>query len=439
MFNSLKIKALDLLNSAVKPLIDALTKAGALRKAVNDKGGNDRIARDIKWLSYSDNKQQTYDRLLYGYFLEENKALADWRKAQGGGMGSIAYYKNQYEASKQLRLQFQNAAKPILNPQVDVVVPDPDEGGGKGGGKGGGSTAKIRALKVEISESRTELQLLKDELKTVENSMAPYGKLTEEWKEMNAYAGELRIKIKEMNGEVGLKGISTLDMVKVPTAADIIKKGQKRIENFKAPEQPKAERSMLGDMQKFVSGLQSVSSGLQQMGIKLPDGVQKIMSTVQGLMTIIQGVQSIIEVFSGTAMAANTASLTGNTTALATLTGAVIANTSAIAANTVTEAVPLLANGGIVHAAGGYRVPGHHFSGDRVPAMLNSGELVLNTSQQEVVAQALQSSRTGSSAGGGGTPYVTGETILLAAGNTIRRRGQGEIVTTGMLRRLGIM
>ena len=46
------------------------------------------------------------------------------------------------------------------------------------------------------------------------------------------------------------------------------------------------------------------------------------------------------------------------------------------------------------------------------------------------------------SAGGGGggssQPYLTGDVILLGVNNYLGRSGQGEIVTTSMLRRAGV-
>lgn len=79
--------------------------------------------------------------------------------------------------------------------------------GNRGGTTRTGSKTKAS---VEVTQSLTELQLLEDELKTVENSMKPFGKATDDWKEMNTYAEELRQRIKEINGETPqlVKGLS---------------------------------------------------------------------------------------------------------------------------------------------------------------------------------------------------------------------------------------
>ena len=85
------------------------------------------------------------------------------------------------------------------------------------------------------------------------------------------------------------------------------------------------------------------------------------------------------------------------------------------------------ANGGVIHAASGYTVPGNNFSGDMVPAMLNSGELVLNRAQQGNLASQLE---------GGGlsnlnlSAEIRGEQIRLVMNNNGRRTGRGEVVQT---------
>ena len=90
-------------------------------------------------------------------------------------------------------------------------------------------------------------------------------------------------------------------------------------------------------------------------------------------------------------------------------------------------------------AASGMMIPGNHPSGDmlRMPVDggqgwigVNSGELILNRSQQGILAGALEQARQESYGGGGGTPYVQGELIYLGVNNYLKRSGRGEIVTS---------
>ena len=181
----------------------------------------------------------------------------------------------------------------------------------------------------------------------------------------------------------------------------------------KKPE--KTEKGIGEKMSTLASGLSSVTSGLQNLGFEIPEGVQEFIGAIQGISSIIQGIQTVISIFQTSSMTANTA--------------AIIANTAALTANSFTRMIPFMANGGVAHAADGWSgtVPGTHFSGDMVPIMVNSGELILNRAQQGVIASAL---------GDGGNKKLQIE--LIAKGEELRgvinangrRTGRGEIVTT---------
>jgi hypothetical protein len=95
-----------------------------------------------------------------------------------------------------------------------------------------------------------------------------------------------------------------------------------------------------------------------------------------------------------------------------------------------------------IHSLTGYAdggiVGGNSYSGDNVfagNAMVNSGELILNRAQQNSIASQLESHSGGLSS----QPYVMGETILLGLNNHLQRDGQGEIVTTSMLKHYGLL
>ena len=76
-------------------------------------------------------------------------------------------------------------------------------------------------------------------------------------------------------------------------------------------------------------------------------------------------------------------------------------------------------------------VGGNNPSGDRLTANVNSGELILNTAQQNAVASELSgNSRISQNQKQDATPYLTGEIMWLGVNNHLRRIGKGEIVTT---------
>ena len=168
-------------------------------------------------------------------------------------------------------------------------------------------------------------------------------------------------------------------------------------------------------LSKGISGLNSITGGLEKMGIEIPSEIQSLIGVIEGVMAVIQGVQTIIGITQTTALTANTA--------------AIISLEAAIWANTASSWFPF-ANGGIVHAANGW-VGGSRYSGDNVPALLNSGELILNRAQQGVLADALEGGGIGNL---GLSVKVTAEELRFILGNNSRRRGKGEYVTTNRLR-----
>ena len=178
----------------------------------------------------------------------------------------------------------------------------------------------------------------------------------------------------------------------------------------------------LGNINQLTGGVNSIAGGIQQLGIDLPKGFQDVLGGIQGVTSILSGITTII-----IAIQALTASNTA-----ASWTDAIIPFAHG-------GIVPHFADGGLVgRAASGMMIPGNHPSGDmlRMPVDggqgwigVNSGELILNRSQQGNLAGQLEQARQ-ESVGGGGTPYVQGELIYLGVNNFLKRSGRGEIVTS---------
>lgn len=234
----------------------------------------------------------------------------------------------------------------------------------------------------------------------------------EEWEALEHRIGELVIKVKELKGELKDVPASISDVAEATNKAtdaqnkkiqdrmndpETISKGVaaivKEIEN-KNKKDDKEEKKYFSDgLNKLAGGLGGIDSGFKSLGIDLGDGFDKVVGGLQGVSSILMGIQSIV---------------------------------SAIEIISSADALIPFANGGIVpHAANGYFVPGNSFSGDTTPILANAGELVLNESQQGVLASRL------SDVGGMRNIQVTGrlegETIALSIDRFGKRTGKGEL------------
>lgn len=140
------------------------------------------------------------------------------------------------------------------------------------------------------------------------------------------------------------------------------------------------------------NGISSLVGGVEQLGFEIPQEMKNVINGIQTVTSILSGIATII---------------------------------TTIQAISAADAIIPFATGGIVRAASGYKVPGRHFSNDQVPALLNSGELVLNRAQQG----ALASSLTAASAPMQLEAVVSAEQIRFVLNNNARRRGRGEYLT----------
>ena len=155
-----------------------------------------------------------------------------------------------------------------------------------------------------------------------------------------------------------------------------------------------------GDYNKLVGSMSTITGALQQLGVEVPEGFSKTLGVLQVISTIVMAIQSL---------------------------AAVTATTSAL------KSIPLIGwflhNGGVVHAANGFSgtVPGNRFSGDQIPAMLDSGETVLNRAQSGIIASALNVIDNGGNAGHTQATIESDQiVILLQNGAQARGKSIGE-------------
>ena len=154
----------------------------------------------------------------------------------------------------------------------------------------------------------------------------------------------------------------------------------------------KQNKSVAEGFGQLTGGIQQMVGSMQQLGIEIPAGLSNVLGGIQSVVTILTTISTIV---------------------------------SAIEAISAADTFIPFARGGIVRAAGGFSVPGNNYSGDRVPALLNSGELVLNKAQQGNLASQLEGSGLGNIRL---EAVASGEQLFFVQNNRGLRTGRGEIV-----------
>jgi hypothetical protein len=288
------------------------------------------------------------------------------------GLSMFSDVKEQLEVFKRQKADYVKLSEDLLTKKVGEQISDsnplPVKVTPTGGGGGGTTSVNLSPFVTSEGERAIEHQEFSpmmntaDFMEALRKEMGMDGEMTRDW-----------------GKEIGKVFADYID------DPDKKKRGKQ-----------KNDDNLIKDVNSITSGISGIFSGIEQLGIELPEGLKDLLSGLQGITTILTGISSLITI---------------------------------ITAIQGTKATPVigwaLAGGGVVHAAGGYTVPGNLYSGDQVPAMLNSGELVLNRAQQSTLASQLQGQDKQMHVVG----EVQGEKIILVANRTFRRKGQGEIVT----------
>ena len=153
LWKSLEIGAINLLNNAVRPLIDALTTAGRLRKSLNDQLGTDSstqfVNQQLAALAGSKHKNFRYNASMK-YYNDEiawrtqyAKDIRAWQSGQRGEALSsriragqkrtgtdfldASLMERQANEFRKMQADFRNRAQAILNPQKKTPEPLPEE------------------------------------------------------------------------------------------------------------------------------------------------------------------------------------------------------------------------------------------------------------------------------------------------------------------------
>ena len=281
------------------------------------------------------------------------------------------------------------------------VLPEFVVTGKKGGGRsGGGSSGKTP------KQEQTEMQQNQQTINTLTQEYVRLGEQTTEEAEKRREAIREEIHLLEqrngllklyaenaqgrlMGGSVQTTGLASSDFKGFASATEVKITGLSDDAKKKLAEANKDsgnQKAMAEGLSQLTGSVGSIVSGLDALGIEVPEELTAVVNTLSGISSILSGISGVVS-----------------------------------AIETIVIAKALLAGGGIVpHAAGGYPVPGNHYSGDLTPIMANAGELVLNKAQQGNLASQLEGDRGKLRL----NATLKGQDILLSIDRTLQSTGK---------------
>lgn len=408
LFNSWKVAALDLLNSAIKPLLQAFTQLGAIQKIQENVNGGGFMERITNNLRSANNKDFVYSQQLMEINKAINKARGNLQQAENGGMGGIEIYRNRLKALEGIRDQYIAAAKQIMSPPAESAV-----GAATATPKGGGSS---KASPTYVADSIAAQSALVTDLnkkfnesgEAVRNSLLPQLVLAEQkLKTMRDEAALLKANAegKLLGGNVDTTGLSRAGVtgtdLRMPTLVQGI--------SSDALESAKAWQKAGNDS---AEAWKNAASAVSMVGNAL-SGIEDPAARVMG--TIAQAIANITLAYAE-ALAKDKTNKSNIWYFIGT---AAVMMASMVSTISQIHQATGYAQGGLVKGGGRY-------SGDNIPIMANEGELVLTKAMQGNLASQLNNN---GGFAGNFDALVSGENIHIVHNRYLKRSGQGEIVT----------
>lgn len=271
--------------------------------------------------------------------------------------------------------------------------------GGSGSGSGSLTNKETYIPAIgSIDEMRAKVKELQDEFnKTADQSIR--GQLLvaidEAQKKLDFMSGKGLTPVSRYSGTLSDKlgiGFDTSKELKKIEGAEV--EGNNRATDTTI----QAIKENMNNVRDITSSVSGILNGIQNMGIEIPEEISRAFGILQTMSSVLTAILTITTLIKGEQEIQTGAS--------------------------IFKAIFPFAAGGVVRAAGGYEVPGN-YGYDAVPALLSSGELVLNKSQQGVLAASLQDS----AAGNRQTllAKVKGTDLIVMLDRTGRMTGKGEL------------
>ena len=400
LWTSMKIGILDIIGGPLATLLNQLTQAGRMANAYGLMGGNAKVGRMTANLAgASEGKRQSIyqkqQEQFWRYINPREQQIRDIRAWQSGDRnealqkrigaitekyGSLDATKIQAEvdAAKKMLSDYQAAAKQILQPIEQKIVPTFGDGGSGGGGKSGKSGSSkgfdISSIAFDANKAGLAAAMSNEEPSEI------WKAITEGAKESKSSVDELTAALEALNKAEGV------------TVKDTKKDSKELGKNWQAAG----------------SAILAVGSAMSQ----IEDPAAKVVGTVA------QAIATIALTFAS--------SLKGTVTPWDWI--------AAVAAGTATMISTISA----IHSATGYAqggmIKGNSYSGDNIMGMvdgggivgLNAGEIVLNKAQTANVANELTNNQPRAMRVNG---RISGHDIVLAADRSLVLEGKGHMLT----------
>ena len=368
LWTSIKIGILDIVGGPLADLLNGLTRAGQLRNELKNIGSDERVNSDISKLKGSNFKEQVYTAMLNRYSREEQKALDNYKKAQRGGMGSIAIWENRYLAQKSMREDFQSRGREVLNGGNSRNTPTTPTNTITTTGTTSPVPVKIEGFDINAASAAAT--------RGIDTMPSVYGMADREALRAAMGIGPQQYDAKQDISKQWRVG----------------KNGQLTNKPGKEDKDEKNQTAMLDGITAMNTSLQNIFGGIQQLGFEVPQELMNILSVMQTIVGIVSAIQTL-----------STVKLFGFAGG-----GIVKAFSGTLVGNTYS----------------GDQLRGIDQSGQLYG--LNAGEVVLNRAQVGNLASQL----SGGMAAMQLEAVVRGEDLRFIINSNGRRTGRGEIVTT---------
>lgn len=349
------------------------------------------------------------------------------RGNSGTGNGAPDNFTGPHGSFKDQSFNFQS----IMGEEGVVVTANrPVKTGGRkggGGGRTGGRTGRVTPTKVDEILPVGSVAALNKELSELRKQQ-DLATTTEGWEAQQQKINELTYKIKVLKGEMPDptkiqqgKGQSVLGIGIGQAELDSVQKQLKAMVpdgGVKIPAKIEINTQPLEDVTKKGKDINKAFSAATQAVSSIGDAFNAIEDpSAKAAGMVMQAIASIALGFATASTNANTAGTGWGWLAWLAAGAAAMATTIS-----TIHSLTNLSEGGFI--------PGNSYSGDNIPGNggtvgLNSGELVLNRSQQNNLANALQGGPQGLDL----RAVVSGEQIVLVANRSLKRCGKGELVT----------